>query len=367
MIRVLFLAAPFKSRFIEHMTEFFSNEICWKMVISDNPPSRYRTKSLKENIVDRVLGTRKLAQAAKEFKPDVVYTDNLSYSGQAEIISSLGGIRAPHILHLRGNWWEEYLAWHHLAPWHKRMRGTPFYFYYWFAIASTALVTPICQWLERRVKHYLPWKPTEVVYQGVDPRLFYEEEGFEVEHPAAAIIQNHTVYPKTLGLLTFRRIIEKVPDVHFYITTGERRNQPYLPMVEERFEGMRNVHFVENVSWPDGVRRLLSACDMYILASGLDCCPTTVLEASLMEKPVLASKVGGVPEIVAEGESGWTISNKDVQGWVRKIELLATDKGLATTIGKKGKTWVSERFTWEKISRQVEQILTRAASSRQLL
>ncbi len=96
MTKVLFLAAPFKSRFIEHMAEFFSSEICWKMVISDYSPSRHRTKSLNENIVDRVLGTRKLAQAAKEFKPDVIYTDNLSYSGQVEIISCFTSIGVPH-------------------------------------------------------------------------------------------------------------------------------------------------------------------------------------------------------------------------------------------------------------------------------
>ena len=365
MIKVLFLAAPFKSRFIEHMTEFFSSEICWKMVISDYPPSRHRTKSLNENIVDRVLGTRKLAQAAKEFKPDVIYTDNLSYSGQVEIISCFTWIGVPHILHLRGDWWTEYLAWYHLASWHKKLRGVPFYFYYWFAMNSPTLVTPICRWLEARVKCHLPWKQTEVVYQGVDPELFYEERGLELEHPAVAIIQNHTVYPKTLGLLAFRRVIQKVPDVHFYITTGERRNQPYLPLVEEKLGGLKNVHFLENVSWPEGVRKLLSACDIYILASGLDCCPTTVLEASLMEKPVLASRIGGVPEIVAEGETGWTIGNEDLESWVKKIGLLANDRSLSTSMGKKGRLWVSERFTWEKISHRVEEILTDVALARQ--
>ncbi len=230
---------------------------------------------------------------------------------------------------------------------------------------SPTLVTPICRWLEARVKRHLPWKQTEVVYQGVDPGLFYEERGLELEHPAVAIIQNHTVYPKTLGLLAFRRIIQKVPDVHFYITTGERRNQPYLPLVEEKLRGLKNVHFLGNVSWPEGVRKLLSACDIYILASGLDCCPTTVLEASLMEKPVLASRIGGVPEIVAEGETGWTIGNEDLESWVKKIRLLANDRSLSTSMGKKGRLWVSERFTWEKVSHQVEEILTDVALARQ--
>lgn len=83
-----------------------------------------------------------------------------------------------------------------------------------------------------------------------------------------------------------------------------------------------------------------------------------------MERPVLASRIGGVPEIVAEGETGWTIPNEDVQSWVKKIGLLTSDRGLSASMGKKGRLWVSEKFTWEKISSQVEQILTRAALSR---
>jgi glycosyltransferase involved in cell wall biosynthesis len=64
---------------------------------------------------------------------------------------------------------------------------------------------------------------------------------------------------------------------------------------------------------------MLTACDLYVLASELDCCPTTVLEASLMKKPVIASKVGGVPEIVSEGVTGWTIANGRVDEWSDKI------------------------------------------------
>ncbi|MFH0848766.1 MAG: hypothetical protein V1857_04620, partial [archaeon] len=163
LTRVLFLAAPFKSQFIENMAEFFSRDISWKMMVSEDASNRHRRRCLKEKISDRVHGIEKLAEVVREFRPDVIYTDNLSYSSQVKIVTYLAHIRIPHILHLRGDWWNEYLAWYRLASSRDRLWGSPFYPYYWFGIASATLVTPICRWLENRVKHHLPWKRTNVV------------------------------------------------------------------------------------------------------------------------------------------------------------------------------------------------------------
>ena len=106
---------------------------------------------------------------------------------------------------------------------------------------------------------------------------------------------------------------------------------------------------------------MLTASDCYVLASGLDCCPTTVLEASLMGKPVIASRVGGVPEIVLENETGWTIENDDVKAWVDKIKLTVTDSRLNRALGDKGRRWVEEKFSWTTIAKQVENILVAEA------
>jgi glycosyltransferase involved in cell wall biosynthesis len=209
------------------------------------------------------------------------------------------------------------------------------------------------------VKHHIPWKKTEVVYQGVDPTIFCnkKEKEFELEHPAVAIIQNHTIFTKVQGLLKFKRVIKKLNKLHFYITTGEKRGQTYFPIIESELKGLNNVHFLENIFWPDGVRKLLSSCDIYVLASGLDACPTTVLEASLMEKPVIASYIGGVPEIILEGKTGWTVQNDDIQRWIEKIVLLIEDDHLKRLMGIEGRRWVKENFNWNKTAAQVETLL----------
>jgi glycosyltransferase involved in cell wall biosynthesis len=205
--------------------------------------------------------------------------------------------------------------------------------------------------------HYVPGKRSEVVYQGVDPGELRPEGGFDSVHPSVAIVQNHSILPKVQGLLNFREVVNRLPKVHFYVAEGEAWAQNFLPLVKEHYARLHNVHFVKGITTSGAVSRLLTACDCYVLASGLDCCPTTVLEASLLEKPVLASRVGGVPEIIVDGYTGWSIDNNRIDEWVGKIEMLLADTKLARTLGTQGRKWVSEKFGWNSIASQVERLI----------
>jgi glycosyltransferase involved in cell wall biosynthesis len=186
------------------------------------------------------------------------------------------------------------------------------------------------------------------VYGGVDPDIFFEEPGVSLRHPSVCLIQNHIIWPKVRGLLQFASVVKRMPDVHFYITAGQRSKQPYAALVRRTFATFANVHMLEPVDHPRGVRQLLTEADLYLLASGLDMCPTSVLEASLMQKPVVASRVGGVPEIVKEGYTGYTIPNGATDTWIRTIRSILVDKTLARKLGRNGKKWVLENFTLTK-------------------
>jgi glycosyltransferase involved in cell wall biosynthesis len=76
-----------------------------------------------------------------------------------------------------------------------------------------------------------------------------------------------------------------------------------------------------------------------------------------MSKPVIANRVGGVPEIILENRSWWTINNDDVNAWVERIESVVTDHQLNRTLGQSGQEWLSKRFGWATIAKQVEEIL----------
>ena len=229
--------------------------------------------------------------------------------------------------------------------------------YFWTALGLASRVAPVCKWLEGIVRRYMPGKEMQVLPPPVDLERYYPEDGLQFERPAVAIMQNHGVYPKVAGLLDFKKVVEKLPDIHFYVAEGEAAPQPFLPKVREHYSNLHNVHFVGGIHGPTSIRRMLTACDCYVLATKLDCCPVSVIEASLMQRPVIASRVGGVPEIVLENKTGWTIENHATEDWVRKIRLVVSDPKLNRRLGQNGREFARKRFGSDVIATQMERLI----------
>ena len=359
MVRALFVAAPFKHAFFLKMIEHFSEDVESMVIVPSYPhisADRARATAM-EKAAGIVFGDKQIESAISKFRPDVAYADSGLYGSQVKMRQHVAKWRIPTIVHLRGDMWREFFEWMTRSPVKTRLAGLPVYANSMLGLLLADKITPICRWLDGEVLRHLSWKSTEVVYQGVDPSEFFQTPSMHLVHPSVAIIQNHTVYQKTLGLLKFRRVIERLPDVHFYVTTGEEIMQSYFPLVRDALSEFKNVHFVSGIRHPDGVRKLLSSSDLYALPSCLDCCPTTVLEASLMEKPVLGSRIGGISEIIRDGYTGWSIQNDDVERWVSKISLLTDDATLSRKLGLQGRSWVSDNFGWPTIAAQVERML----------
>ena len=359
LVRVLFAAAPFKHAFFLKMIERFSSDIESLVLVPSYPRTRTaRTqRAALKDAAGVFFGDGETRKVLAKFKPDIVYTDSPLYASQLKLSQIAAKQRIPIIVHLRGDIWREFFEWGRRSRVKSKLLGFPLYASSFVGIALAAKATPICRWLQSEVRRHLPSKPTEVVYQGVDSSEFFPSPGMQLKHPAVAIIQNHTVYEKTLGLLGFGTVIAKLREVNFYVATGEDVKQSYFPLVEKSLGQFKNVHFLSGIGHPDGVRRFLASSDMYVLASNLDCCPTTVLEASLMRKPVLGSRVGGVPEIISDGLTGWSIDNQNIDEWVHRIQSLVEDAKLAERLGTQGRKWVSENFGWATIAPQVERLI----------
>jgi glycosyltransferase involved in cell wall biosynthesis len=72
-----------------------------------------------------------------------------------------------------------------------------------------------------------------------------------------------------------------------------------------------------------------------------------------MRLPVIASRVGGVPEIIVQNETGWTIDNESVSEWIVTITKLLDDEKLRRRMGEQGRRWVADTFGWKKIAGQI--------------
>ncbi|MCC7368999.1 MAG: glycosyltransferase family 4 protein [Chloroflexi bacterium] len=93
---------------------------------------------------------------------------------------------------------------------------------------------------------------------------------------------------------------------------------------------------------------LYAASDVVLLSSIFDNSPNCVLEANACERPVVATRVGGVPRYVTEGENGLLADSNDASGFAQAILALLSNPGRARAMGLNGRQRVLERHSWRK-------------------
>jgi len=98
--------------------------------------------------------------------------------------------------------------------------------------------------------------------------------------------------------------------------------------------------------------RLLKAADIFFLPSKKEGLPYVILEAGLAELPVVASNVGGIPEIIEDGVCGFLHAPSDTYGFVEAFAQLARDEKLRETFGVELFSRVKNRFSLEKMVRE---------------
>lgn len=107
------------------------------------------------------------------------------------------------------------------------------------------------------------------------------------------------------------------------------------------------------------VPAILDALDVFVLPSWTEGLPMTVLEAMAHGRPVVATPVGGTPELVADGETGLLVPPRDPQRLADALRLLLSDPERARRMGEAGRRRVAERFSAEETERRVLEVYDR--------
>jgi glycosyltransferase involved in cell wall biosynthesis len=94
----------------------------------------------------------------------------------------------------------------------------------------------------------------------------------------------------------------------------------------------------------DNISNILAKCDLFVLSSDYEGVPLTVLEAMVAGKPVVSTRVGGVPELVEDGVMGLLVPPRDPQALSQAILRLAKDHDLCRRMGQAGQRKALERF-----------------------
>ncbi|SES88615.1 Glycosyltransferase involved in cell wall bisynthesis [Oceanobacillus limi] len=104
------------------------------------------------------------------------------------------------------------------------------------------------------------------------------------------------------------------------------------------------------------VPNYLNQLDIYCAFSRSESFGVAVLEASACKVPVVVSNVGGLPEVVKDGETGYVVNTEDSSNIVEKLRILVSDKDKRHTFGRNGRSFVQHNFEWEKNVMEMEKV-----------
>ena len=127
--------------------------------------------------------------------------------------------------------------------------------------------------------------------------------------------------------------------------------EQYKDKILSVLEKFDNFHWLGSLQYPDKVREYLSEIDVYALITGMDLAALSLKEAQLMKKPVVATNVGGVPEMMINGKTGFLVQQGNYEQIIDKLSLLLEDKELAKKMGNEGRKFVEETFNWELVTK----------------
>lgn len=160
----------------------------------------------------------------------------------------------------------------------------------------------------------------------------------------------------------FKKVLDEIPDAHLLVCGyGFPHEIEFVSGLVRDMGLHKNVHLM---GFRTDVSELLISSDVLVVASQeYESFGYTSIEAMAHKVPVVATNVGGIPEVVVNGEGGYCVAHDDVDSFARHIVLLLKDRKLREAQGELGYKRYKGFFTAEKMSAQYAEIIHELTTS----
>lgn len=299
------------------------------------------------------LAVRRLRRVLRRLRPDVLHANSAPaalYAGLATV-----GTGIPVIWHMRD-----------IQPPKPTFRLVlPF-----IGRLSTHVVA-ISAAVKRNVAGFgIPEEKITVVYNAVRPQPPGGGEEFRASHRISRQAVLFAVVGQMLhrkGQLTAVRALDRIRDrdVHL-VLCGGNLDSDYGERVRSEVQRLGldgRVTFTGFMREPGPV---FDAMDVLVVPSNQEPFGRVVVEGMLSGKPLVATRVGGIPELVREGKDALLVRREDAAALAAAMGTLADDPARRASMGRSGREWAEHRFSWEARTRegQLAGLYRRVATAR---
>jgi glycosyltransferase involved in cell wall biosynthesis len=139
---------------------------------------------------------------------------------------------------------------------------------------------------------------------------------------------------------------------------------PERAVLEEQAYRLGLARHVLSLGYQEHVAPWYAAFDAFVLPSANEGTPVTAIEALAAGRPVVATRVGGVPDVVRDGENGFLVEVGDVRGLAERLARLASDAALRDRMGAAGRERVLSRYAVGRLVDDVDRLYRSLLASR---
>jgi len=231
--------------------------------------------------------------------------------------------------------------------WQKKIIAS----FHWLTIILCHQTIAVSQITLNQAKNWpLVNNKLKLIYNGLTEPIFYSR--LEARKKLMPDLSPDTVWLGTIAELhrnkgldvlieAFARLAPNYPNLNLLII-GEGEERERLAMHIARHHLTNRIHLLGQV--PEAAR-YLKAFDIFTLPSRTEALPYAVLEAGLASLPVVATRVGGIPEIIKNGETGLLVPPADPVALSNSLKTLLPERYRESTLGRHLKTFVQQNFS----------------------
>jgi glycosyltransferase involved in cell wall biosynthesis len=209
--------------------------------------------------------------------------------------------------------------------------------------------------------------PVRLIYNGVDLQRYdhqsacatlRDEYGMEAGSRIVGVVARLEPEKGHQTLIeAWPHVLREVPDAYLLIV-GEGSRRDFL---EQWAAAHKVAHRVVFTGRRDDIPAVTASLDVAVLPSWREAQGLSILEAMAMSRPVVASDVGGIPEMIEDGVTGLLVEHDNPVALAGALTRLLKDRAWAAAIAKAGHDLVHERFCIELMVKAIEQIYDEGA------
>lgn len=268
-------------------------------------------------------------------KPDVFHINSSKMGGAGIFVGRLLGIK--HIIFTGHGW-----AFKEQRPgWQKVLIR----FFSWLIIIGTHKTICVSEQTKRDIESW-PFvkRKLVVVHNGIEPFELMPKTDHVLT--VGTLAELHHIKGLDVLLKAWKKFQDKHPEAKLIIMGSgeERRNLEDLA---------RELHITDSVEfrgYVENARQHLSNFDIFCLPSRSENLPYVILEAGFAGLPIVATRVGGIPEVITNGENGVLVNKENPNELFSSLLLLAEDRALRERLGSSIKQKILKDFSIQRMA-----------------